>query len=290
MARHKITPSERAPHITEAMRRASNKLSPPTAEALFGDQNKTSKGNKTSGKPILPTPRGSQDRATSEPINAKRKVAPANSMTSPQPASTNGDNNDRLSTATPPASIDTESTNGTTMADTSNTRRPAKRQKVTDPTPPTRRSTRVSKQPTDSTPNSTRSSPARQVKKKPAAQNKKSTKPRPRVNSDDNQSDIATTRDDPLLEGMATGTDPNSNGLGNGRSHSPTSALIDPQISSIHSPYSNGFSIPIRDASSISTSADAPQPMPQDMSQSMPQSMDFQPIGFTNVVSAFFIL
>jgi hypothetical protein len=82
MGRVKIAPTPRAAALNDAMRKAATQISPPTAETMLSDLASTNKHNKPGTKNSLPTPRGSQDRASSEPA-AKRK---ASSDTSKPPA------------------------------------------------------------------------------------------------------------------------------------------------------------------------------------------------------------
>lgn len=74
MGRVKIAPTPRAAALNDAMRRAATQISPPTAESMKKDLASASKVTKPAGRNSLPTPRGSQDRATSEPAG-KRKAA-----------------------------------------------------------------------------------------------------------------------------------------------------------------------------------------------------------------------
>ncbi|KPI39047.1 uncharacterized protein AB675_4604 [Cyphellophora attinorum] len=84
MARHKIPPVAPTTAVSDAMRRASTQIAPPTAETLFGPQFDSARSKKSSSKGRTPSLRSSQTRATSEPT-AKPKATPlGNGSTAPE--------------------------------------------------------------------------------------------------------------------------------------------------------------------------------------------------------------
>jgi hypothetical protein len=129
MARHKIPPVAPTTAISDAMRRASTQIAPPTAETLFGSHSDSKRTTKSSSKGRTPSLRSSQTRATSEPASAKRKATPL------------GSGSTTLSRGVSQSSSGAQPTDAGDVAaeDTSPTRN-AKRQKTNDAP---RRSTRI---------------------------------------------------------------------------------------------------------------------------------------------------
>jgi hypothetical protein len=135
MGRVKIPPTPRAASLNDAMKAAAARIGPPTADEYASATKVTKQVSRNS----LPTPRGSQDRATSEPAG-KRKAASESKASSALPSK---DTKLALRSSSKPAlttNTEVESVESSTLSASDGP--PSKRHKVDKPSPAPRRSAR----------------------------------------------------------------------------------------------------------------------------------------------------
>jgi hypothetical protein len=225
MGRVKIAPTPRAAALNDAMRKAATQISPPTAETMLNDLASTSKLNKPTTKNSLPTPRGSQDRASSEPA-AKRKASSDNSK--PPPAFTK-DTKLALRSSTRAAAA----ANGNDAEVDSNTPVPegprAKRQRIDEASQAPRRSARA-KANQDSTPLAKAArAPVGKSKKKvdkpPIGRSSNASESQKRPELGDDSSQVSEADEDETGTAIPQTLEPVTDSF-----PSPTSAITDPQL------------------------------------------------------------
>lgn len=145
MGRVKIAPTPRAAALNDAMRRAATQISPPTAESIKNDLASTSKATKPAGRNSLPTPRGSQDRATSEPASKRKAANDSKTATKDTKLALRSSAKTAIATSVTLAAVDD-------TFDMSADAPPSKRQRVGDASPAPRRSARSKAVNQDATP------------------------------------------------------------------------------------------------------------------------------------------
>lgn len=148
MGRVKIAPTPRAAALNDAMRRAATQISPPTAESMKNLASASAKATKPAGRNSLPTPRGSQDRATSEPASKRKAATDSKTATKDTKLALRSSDKPSAAASSTPAAVDN-------MLDMPADGPPTKRQKVDSPAP--RRSTRSKATKEDSIPPPTKS-------------------------------------------------------------------------------------------------------------------------------------
>ncbi|ETN41883.1 uncharacterized protein HMPREF1541_03822 [Cyphellophora europaea CBS 101466] len=280
MGRVKIAPTPRAAALNDAMRRAATQISPPTAEAVRNDLANTSKAGKQLTRNSLPTPRGSQDRATSEPTS-KRKAASESKSDSnlPKKDTKLALRSSNKPPATPSAVVDMDD-----AADVSADGPPSKRQKVDEASPAPRRSTRTKPPKDDTTPPTTR--PLRSVGRKSKKHSKivdeaeddqasTDSSPKPQEEVVALKQDIAKTE----TASIDTQSDLENAIEGSESFPSPTSATTDTQVMAVNATRSATGPRP-RDATSL------PPPSFQTSDQIVSGGAEFHPLPTTKLSSA----
>lgn len=150
MGRVKIAPTPRAAALNDAMRRAATQISPPTAESLKNGLASANKATKPAGRNSLPTPRGSQDRATSEPAGKRKAATDSKTATKDTKLALRSSDKSSAAASSTPVAVDN-------MLDMPADSPPSKRQRVGDASPARRRSTRGKAAKEDTVPPPTKS-------------------------------------------------------------------------------------------------------------------------------------
>ena len=243
MGRVKIAPTPRAAALNDAMRRAATQISPPTAESMKKDLASASKATKPAGRNSLPTPRGSQDRATSEPAG-KRKAA------SDSKPATKDTKLALRSSARPSATPSTTSAIVDDTFDMAADGPPSKRQRVGNASPAPRRSARTKTVKEDATPPPSkplRSASRRQNVPSSAASEVDDATPTPTPEEQEDSALLQGADKDESIESQSP-IDAEDNGPAS--LPSPTSATSDTQVMAVNAAQREGGP-PLRETMSL---------------------------------------